>query len=94
VQTENYSIYFLMNMPNPKEKYYSDIQINFSKNLWKPCNPYHRAISEFLASIFTNLQVFKVTACTSPIREFLPNEPINMGKFIVLITAEIHLHPQ
>jgi hypothetical protein len=80
-----------MNVRTPKEKCYSDIQVNFSENFWKPCIPYLRFTPEFPAPIFTKSQVFKVAVCTSPIREFLLNEAINVGKFIVLFIAEIHL---
>jgi len=79
-----------MNVCTFKEKVYSEIQFNFSENFWKPCNPYRRDTPEFPAPIFTNSQVFKVTVCTSPIKEFLSNEAINVGKFIVFFIAEIH----
>jgi hypothetical protein len=80
-----------MNVRTLKEKFYSAIQFNFSENFWKHCNSYRRATPEFPAPIFTNSQVFKVTVCLSPIKKFLSNEATNVGKFIVLFIAEIHL---
>jgi len=91
---EKDSIYFLMTVRTSKEKVYSDIQFNFSENFWEPCNTHRRTTPEFPALISTNSQVFKVTVFTSPTREFLPNEAINVGKFIVLFVAEFHLRPE
>ena len=51
---ENYTIYFLMNVRTPKEKWYSDTQFNFSENFWNPCIRYPRATPEFPAPVFTN----------------------------------------
>jgi hypothetical protein len=80
-----------MNVRTFKEKFYSDIQFNFSENFWKPCTFTVESLLISPPPIFTNSQVFKVTVCISSIKEFLSDEAINVGKFIVLFIAEIHL---